>query len=216
MLPLRFAAAAPFASRALKTLYPGLAAGPRIRSRESFMAAAPDIGLDLGANFLFAGLTGMSLPGRDQATGFEGATLGERAAAAAFDAGTSIPIGMLGRLGGAGLARGIGQMRQRPLSTGAEFAIQNVAGMGAETALWGSGLIQNPATNSALERYNQAALAAQENDKRAYREQILAEAEEEQRRRNQALAGYGGAGAALSPYGFEGFSSLLPGLGGLG
>lgn len=208
MLPLRFAAAAPFASKALKALYPGLAAGPRIRSAESLSAAAPDIAIDLGSNLLFAGLTGAALPGRDEATGYEGATLGERAGASFFDAATSIPVGMLGRLGGTGLARGIGGIRKRPLSPGWEMGIQNVAGMGAETALWGSGVIQNPFTNSAIDRYNQAAMAAQENDKRAYREQILREAQEEERRRNQALATYGGLGATLSSYGFEGFPSL--------
>lgn len=212
MLPLRFAAAAPFASKALKALYPGLAAGPRIRSMESLSAAAPDIAMDLGSNLLFAGMTGFSLPGQDRATGYEGASFGERAGAAAFDAATSIPVGMAGRLLGAGLSRGIGRVSKRPLSPGWEMGIQGVAGMGAETALWGSGVIQNPFTNSAIERYNQAAMAMQENDKRAYREQILAEAEQERQRRTQALAGYGGAGAALSSYGFEGF----PGLGGLG
>ena len=208
MFPLRFAAAAPFASKALKALYPGLAAGPRIRSAESLSAAAPDIAMDLGSNLLFAGLTGMSLPGRDEATGYEGATFGERAGASLLDAATSIPVGMAGRLVGTLGSRGIGKIRKRPLSPGWEMGIQNVAGMGAETALWGSGMVQNPFTNSAIGRYNQAAMTAQESDKRAYREQILAEAQEEERRRNQALAGYGGIGAALSPYGFEGFPSL--------
>lgn len=208
MLPLRFAGVAPFASKALKALYPGLAVGPRIRSMESLSAAAPDIAMDLGSNLLFAGLTGASLPGRDEATGYEGATLGERAGASLFDAATSIPVGMAGRLVGAGLTGGIGRIRKRPVPQGPGMVIQGLAGMGAETALWGSGMVQNPFTNSAIDRYNQAAMAAQENDKRAYREQILAEAQEEERRRNQALAGYGGIGAALSPYGFEGFSSL--------
>lgn len=200
---LRFAG-----SRALKALYPGLAAGPRIRSMESLSAAAPDIAIDLGSNLLFAGLTGASLPGRDEATGYEGATFGERAGASLFDAATSIPAGFAGRLAGTALTRGIGGMRKRPLPQAWEMGVQGIAGMGAETALWGSGMVQNPFTNSAIDRYNQAAMAAQENDKRAYREQILAEAQEEERRRNQALAGYGGIGAALSPYGFEGFSSL--------
>lgn len=208
MLPLRFAAAAPFASKALKALYPGLATGPRIRSAESLSAAAPDIAMDLGSNLVVALATGVSLPGRDEATGYEGATFGERAGASLADAATSIPVGMAGRLAGAGLTGGIGRIRKRPLSQGPGMVIQGLAGMGAETALWGSGMVQNPFTNSAIGRYNQAAMAAQENDKRAYREQILAEAQEEERRRNQALAGYGGIGAALSPYGFEGFPSL--------
>lgn len=200
--------AGPALARGAKALYPGLAAGPRIMSRQSLSAAAPDIAIDLGSNLLFAGLTGASLPGRDEATGYEGATLGERAGASFFDAATSIPIGMLGRLGGTGLTRGIGRIRKQPLPSGLEMTIQNLAGMTAETGVWGSGMIQNPFTNSALDGYNQAAMAAQENDKRAYREQILKEVQEEERRRNQALADYGGLGAALSSYGFEGFPSL--------
>lgn len=196
-----------FAGQGLKVLYPGLSVGPSVMSKASLAAAAPDIAMDLAPNLLFAGLTAASLPGADEASGFTGATTGERVAAGAFDVGTSTIASMLGRFGG----KGISKLARRQSGGRGDMMLTNFGGMGAEAALWGSGLISNPGINSSLDRFQQAQLAAEEQNKRAYREQLIKEIEEEQRTRNQALQGYGGSGALLSDLGLQ-----LPMFGGYG
>jgi hypothetical protein len=161
--------------------------------------------MDLVPNALFAGMAGAALPGADPATGFEGATMGERFGASFLDAAISTPIGVAGRLAGAGVARGLRNMRGgRPISPEWEAGIQGVTGMGAEVGLLGSGLIPNPFMNRAFERYNAAYARAEEENQRALREQIVAEERERMMREQRALE-YGGLGAALSPFGFGGF-----------
>lgn len=192
------------AGSALRALYPALRQGS-LRSAATWGKAAPDIAMDLVPNALFAGMAGAALPGADPATGFEGATMGDRIGASLFDAAISTPIGMGGRLAGAGVARGLRRMRGgRSISPEWEMGIQGVTGMGAELGLWGSGLLSNPAANSVFERYNAAYARAEEENQRALREQIVAEERERMMREQRALD-YGGLGAALSPFGFGGF-----------
>lgn len=195
-----------FAGPALKTLYPGFAAGPRIMSRASWSKAAPEIAMDMVPNLFFSGLTAASLPGADPASGFDGANFGERATAGGFDFLTSTLASSLGRLGGRGLSRMTGRI---PGGEG-DALMTNIGGMGAEGLLWGSGLVTNPGVNSSLNRYQEAQAIAAEQDKRAYREQLIAEYEEQRRRENEALSRYGGVGATLSNV------PLLEGFGGFG
>jgi hypothetical protein len=199
---LRFAG--PVLARGLRALYPALRQGS-LRAPGTWRGAAGDIAMDVLPNVAFAGLAGAALPGADPATGFEGASMGDRVAASLFDAAVSTPVGMAGRLGGAGLARAVGAVRRRPVSPGGEMMLQTLGGMGSEFGLYGSGLLRNPVTDHVLDRYNEAYAQAEETNNRALREQIIAEERDRVRREQEALTGYGGLGAALAPFGFGGF-----------
>lgn len=171
--------------------------------------------MDVVPNLAFAAMAGGALPGADPATGFEGASMADRLGASLFDFALSYPTGATGRLLGAGATRGLGALRGRPFGPGTEGMVQNIAGIGTETALWGSGLLRNPATEAVFNRYNEAAMALQEQDKRAYREQVIAEEQERRAHEQQALIA-GGVGALLGPYGITPYGIAPYGLGGLG
>lgn len=200
-----------FAGNALKALYPGFAAGPRILSKASLQAGGMDLAGDLVPNLAFSVLAGTSLPGADPAIGFQGATMGDRLAASAADFAVSYPIGAASRLLGRGGARLAGNMRGQRFSPDTEGMIQNVVGPAGEAVFWASGMGANPVAQSVFDRYNQQAALKQEEDQRAYREAILAEERERVARQQQAVVDYGGLGAALVPFGFSGF-----GTGGIG
>lgn len=198
---LRFAG--PAISKALRALFPTLGQGS-LRSAATWRPAAGDIAMDVLPNLAFSAFSGMALPGADPAIGFEGASMADRIGAGAMDFAMSYPAGIGGRLGGAALASGFGRLRGRPLGLQNRQMVQNVGGLGGEMALWGSGVMQNPVTAGVFDRYNQAMAAAEESDKRAFRDQIIAQ-ERERRAREQELAMMGGPAPLLEPLGFGGF-----------
>lgn len=196
-----------FAGAALRALYPSLGQAS-LRTLAPWKAGAGEIAMDVLPNLAFAIPAGLMLPGKDEQLGFEGASALERIGAGLVDFGLSYPTGALGRLSGLGVARGLGGMRGRQFGPGTESMIQNLAGIGAETGLWTSGLLRNPVSESVVSRYSEAAQAAQEQftaqEKRAYRDQIIAEEQKRRELEQQALLA-GGPSALLAPYGFGGF-----------
>jgi hypothetical protein len=199
---LRFAG--PAIGKALRALFPTLGQGS-LRSAATWRPAAGDIAMDVLPNLAFSAFSGMALPGADPAIGFEGASMAERIGAGAADFAMSYPAGIAGRLGGAALTAGYGRLRGRPLGMQSRQMVQNIGGLGGEMALWGSGILQNPVTAGAFDRYNQAMTTAEEADRRAFRDQVLAQ-ERERRAREQELAMMGGPAPLLA--GLDGFGGF--------
>ena len=139
------------------------------------------IAADVAPNLLFAGLSAASLP--------EGSGEGLRAGAFAEDLLTSVPLSWAGRAGGYGIARGIGRMRNQPLSADDFNMIQGVSCGGAEAAAWTLGLVPRPFAGAAFDQYNQ----------RMQDEQLQQQALREMEIRNQTVAELGGAGLLLAP-----------------
>lgn len=193
-----------FAGNALKALYPGFGAGATLGAKESLRAGLMDVAGDVVPNLAFSALAGASLPSADPATGFAGASLGERLGAGAMDFAFSYPIGAGSRLLGRGAGRLAGNMRGRPLSADSIGMVQNVVGPAGEAAFWMSGLGRNPVTESVFDRYNQQAALKQQQDQEAYREAILAGERERLAREQAAAVSYGGPGVLFSQLGFGG------------
>lgn len=197
MLPV----VARFAGTALRALYPSLGAGS-LRAAATWKPALGEIAADVAPNLAFSALAGASLPGADESIGFDGATALDRAGASALDFAMSYPAGAGGRLLGLPIAGLIGRMRQRPLGPMGQQTIQGMTGMGAEIGLFGSGVLRNPVTEGVFNRYNEAAQAAQEENNRAFRDQVIAEEQARRVREQEAVTTGGGLGMLLSPYGF--------------
>lgn len=164
-----------FAGLALKPL---LAKAARVALPQTGRGWATDV----VPNALFAGLSALSLP--------EGTDMATRLGAAGEDLATSFPLSIAGRVGGYGMARGIGKMRNRPLSRDSLDMVQGLSGAGLEALAWGSGLVPRPFAQGAWDRYNE----------QMQQEQMQQQAMRDQEIRNQTLRELGGAGMLIAPF----------------
>jgi hypothetical protein len=164
--------------------FAGLALKPLLA--KAARVALPQTGrgwaMDVVPNTFFAGLSALSLP--------EGTDAGTRAGAFAEDMATSLPLSLLGRVGGYGMARGIGRMRNRPLSQDSLDMVQGLSGAGLETVAWGSGLVPRPFAQGAWDRYNE----------QMQLEQMQYQAMRDREIRDQTLQELGGAGMLIAPF----------------
>lgn len=136
---------------------------------------------EVAPNLIFAGMSAATLP--------EGTDPGLRAGAFAEDLLTSVPMGLLGRMGGSGLAHGIGRMRGRALSSESTGLAQMLTGTGLETSAMMSGLMPRPFATKAFEDY-QARVSEEEQQRQAIERQEI---------ERQAIEQMGGLGALVAP-----------------
>lgn len=137
---------------------------------------------EVAPNLIFAGMSAATLP--------EGTDAGLRAGAFAEDLLTSVPMGLLGGVGGAGLARGIGRMRGRALSEESAGLARMLTGTGLETSAMMSGMLPRPFATKAFEDY-QARVSEEEQQRQAIERQEI---------ERQAIEQMGGLGALVAPF----------------
>jgi hypothetical protein len=143
---------------------------------------------EVAPNLLFAGLGATQLP--------EGTPAELRAGAFAEELLTSIPLGLLGRAGGYGAARGFAGVRGRPLSPENMGMVQGLAGMGLETTAWGTGLVPRPFATQAWGLADQQVQDEMGRRQLSEREEMRNQLIEEL---TQQMGGFGAAVGAFQP-----------------
>jgi hypothetical protein len=155
-----------------------------------------ELAMSLVPNLAYAGMTAVTLPGRQvDADGnvlYEGAGLGTRAGAFAEDAIGSLGVGLGARMLSRGTLGAIAKHRKKPFTPEREGFISNIAENVAEPAFYMTGLMPRPFANQAFQDYEQAMSTASRSD-------LQQQALEEQRREMEALQRYGGLAPAFDP-----------------